>query len=107
MAHESSRQCGPCAFGLPALAEDLRILLHGSRDPHDALVRLKERCAVIDGRGACRHPDGVVRLVESALKVFARHVEDHVNGTPCEAMTTTRRWVSVPALEHESDLIWE
>ena len=61
MANESSRQCGPCAFGLPALAEDLRTLLHGSRDPHSTLVRLKERCAVIDGRGACRHPDGVVR----------------------------------------------
>ena len=107
MANESSRQCGPCAFGLPALADDLRTLLHGSRDHHGALVRLKERCAVIDGRGACRHPDGVVRLVESALKVFARHVEDHVNGVACEAMTTTRRWVSVPALEHESELVWE
>jgi NADH:ubiquinone oxidoreductase subunit F (NADH-binding) len=107
MANESSRQCGPCAFGLPALGEDLRTLLHGSRDPHSALVRLKERCAIIDGRGACRHPDGVVRLVESALRVFARHVEEHVSGLPCEAMTTTRRWVSVPALEHESELVWE
>jgi NADH:ubiquinone oxidoreductase subunit F (NADH-binding) len=107
MANESSRQCGPCAFGLPALADDLRTLLQGSRDPHGVLVRLKERCAVIDGRGACRHPDGVVRLVDSALRVFARHVDEHVNAVPCAAMATTRRWVAVPALEHESDLVWE
>jgi NADH:ubiquinone oxidoreductase subunit F (NADH-binding) len=107
MANESSRQCGPCAFGLPALADDLRDLLHGSRDPHAVLVRLKERCAVIEGRGACRHPDGVVRLVDSALKVCAGHIEEHVRGIPCGAMTTARRWVAVPALEHESDLVWE
>jgi len=107
MANESSRQCGPCAFGLPALAEDLNALLRGSRDPHGVLVRLKERCSVIEGRGACRHPDGVIRLVESALRVFPRHIEDHVNGVACAALTTTRRWVNVPALEHESELIWE
>jgi hypothetical protein len=82
-------------------------LLQGSRDPHGALVRLKERCAVIDGRGACRHPDGVVRLVDSSLRAFARHIEDHVNGVACGAMTSSRRWVTVPALEHESDLVWE
>ncbi|MGB8197652.1 MAG: NADH-ubiquinone oxidoreductase-F iron-sulfur binding region domain-containing protein [Acidimicrobiales bacterium] len=107
MANESSRQCGPCAFGLPAIAEDLRILLAGSREPHAVVVRLKERCTVVEGRGACRHPDGVVRLVESMLQVFARHVEDHANGLSCEAAKSTRRWVAVPALEHESELVWE
>jgi NADH:ubiquinone oxidoreductase subunit F (NADH-binding) len=107
MANESSRQCGPCAFGLPALAEDLRSLLHGTRDPQAVLVRIKERCAVIDGRGACRHPDGVVRLVDSALHVFASHLDDHVRAIPCAATTTARRWVAVPALEHESDLVWQ
>jgi hypothetical protein len=67
----------------------------------------KERCDVIQGRGACHHPEGVVRLVDSALRVFAGHIEEHVNGFPCAALTTTRRWVTVPALEHESDLVWE
>jgi NADH:ubiquinone oxidoreductase subunit F (NADH-binding) len=107
MANESSRQCGPCAFGLPALAEDLRLLLQGTRDPQAVLIRLKDRCAVIEGRGACRHPDGVVRLVESALTVFARHIDEHVRGVPCRALTTARRWVAVPALEHESELVWQ
>ncbi len=107
MANESSRQCGPCAFGLPALAQDLRTVLRGSRAPRVVLERLKERCAVIDGRGACRHPDGVVRLVQSALEVFKDDVEGHVNGTPCDGVTSTRHWVAVPALERESELVWE
>jgi NADH:ubiquinone oxidoreductase subunit F (NADH-binding) len=107
MANESSRQCGPCAFGLPALADDLATLLRGSPDAHAVLTRVEERCAVIEGRGACRHPDGVVRLVESALKVFASHVEAHVNGTPCEESAASRHWVVVPAIEHESELVWE
>jgi len=36
MANESARQCGPCAFGLPAIAEDLNHLAHPSRDPMSA-----------------------------------------------------------------------
>jgi len=107
MANESSRQCGPCAFGLPAIAKDLRSLLRGSREPRAVLQRLEERCAVIDGRGACRHPDGVVRLVQSALRVFRRDIEQHVNGTPCDATVSSRHWVNVPAIEHESELVWE
>jgi NADH:ubiquinone oxidoreductase subunit F (NADH-binding) len=107
MANESARQCGPCAFGLPAIAKDLSTLLRGSRDPLAVLDRLKERCGVIEGRGACRHPDGVVRLVKSALQVFRRDIEGHVNGVSCAAATTSRQWVAVPAIEHESDLVWE
>jgi NADH:ubiquinone oxidoreductase subunit F (NADH-binding) len=107
MANESSRQCGPCAFGLPALAEDLATLVAGSSNGSAVLTRLRERCAVIDGRGACRHPDGVVRLVESALTVFAADIEDHVHGAPCGAATSRKHWVAVPEIEHESDLVWE
>jgi NADH:ubiquinone oxidoreductase subunit F (NADH-binding) len=107
MANESSRQCGPCAFGLPALAEDLGTLLRGSPDARAVLARMSERCAVIEGRGACRHPDGVVRLVESALRVFAVHVEEHIEGARCDASASPRHWVAVPEIEHESELVWE
>lgn len=107
MANESARQCGPCAFGLPAIAKDLSALLRGSRDSRAVLARVTERCSVIEGRGACRHPDGVVRVVRSALQVFNSHVEAHVNGIPCAAATSSRGWVAVPAIEHESELVWE
>jgi NADH:ubiquinone oxidoreductase subunit F (NADH-binding) len=82
MAGESAGQCGPCVFGLPAVAEDMTRLARGTVDAA-VLHRLERRCAQIDGRGACRHPDGVVRMVGSALGVFARDAADHAAGRPC------------------------
>jgi NADH:ubiquinone oxidoreductase subunit F (NADH-binding) len=107
MANESARQCGPCAFGLPALAEDLAHLSRASRDAQSAYQRLVERCGVIEGRGACRHPDGVIRLVRSALKVFARDLDDHLRGHACAGSRTERHYASVPSLEREEELAWE
>jgi len=82
MAGESAGQCGPCVFGLPAIADDLELLAAGRGDPA-VLARLEDRCGAVAGRGACRHPDGVVRLVRSALAVFADDVRDHAAGRPC------------------------
>ena len=107
MANESARQCGPCAFGLPALAEDLSHLASSSREGDRAYQRLVERCGLIEGRGACRHPDGVVRLVRSALTVFAHDIEGHLRGTPCGASRTGRHFATVPHLEREEELVWE
>ncbi len=107
MANESARQCGPCAFGLPAIADDLQRLTLDARDATAAHDRLLERCGVVEGRGACRHPDGVVRLVRSALRVFADHVEEHASGIPCAAARSTRHFAAVPALEREEELVWE
>jgi NADH:ubiquinone oxidoreductase subunit F (NADH-binding) len=61
LASQSAKQCGPCRFGLPALAEALAAR---RTDQVRQLVRL------VDGRGTCHHPDGVARLVRSALAVF-------------------------------------
>ena len=82
MAGESAGQCGPCVFGLPAIAEDLELLAAGRADA-GVRHRIEHRCAAVDGRGACRHPDGVVRLVRSALAVFSDDVERHAAGRPC------------------------
>jgi NADH:ubiquinone oxidoreductase subunit F (NADH-binding) len=82
MAQQSSGQCGPCVFGLPAIAADLALLAQGKSD--SALMdRLLRRLDQVDGRGACRHPDGLVALVRSALDVFADDVHDHDRGVPC------------------------
>ncbi|MDA8379753.1 MAG: SLBB domain-containing protein [Actinomycetota bacterium] len=82
LAGESAGQCGPCVFGLPAIASDLSIIERGDGGKR-ALARLAERLDAIAGRGACRHPDGVVRFVRSALDVFATDVANHARGAPC------------------------
>ena len=82
MAGEGAGQCGPCVFGLPALADDLERLRRGVLDP-GGVARIERRIASVQARGACRHPDGVARLVASALSVFAPDVAEHADGSPC------------------------
>jgi NADH:ubiquinone oxidoreductase subunit F (NADH-binding) len=82
LADESSGQCGPCRFGLPAIAGDLALLATGRGDPA-LLTRLHQRLDQVNGRGACGHPDGAVGMVRSALQVFAADVSAHAKGDPC------------------------
>jgi NADH:ubiquinone oxidoreductase subunit F (NADH-binding) len=96
MAGESAQQCGPCAFGLPTLANDLASLARGAVDASDALERLEARCESIAGRGACHHPDGVVRLVRSALDVFLDDAKSHANAQPCPESSSSRRYARLP-----------
>jgi NADH:ubiquinone oxidoreductase subunit F (NADH-binding) len=83
LANQSARQCGPCQFGLPRLAETFRQLATAPRAA--ATPRLVEEvqrlAALVDGRGACRHPDGTVRLLRSALSTFRKDVAGHLSGT--------------------------
>jgi NADH:ubiquinone oxidoreductase subunit F (NADH-binding) len=82
LAGQSAGQCGPCVYGLPAIADDMSRLARGRVDVA-LLPRLDRRLQEVAGRGACRHPDGAVQLVRSALKVFAPDVRGHADGTPC------------------------
>lgn len=76
LASESSAQCGPCFFGLRALADATgRIAASGSN--HDDLLKLRRWSAEIAGRGACRHPDGAVMFLRSALEVFGSDFANH------------------------------
>ena len=83
LAAASARQCGPCVNGLPALAAALqRLAQPGARATTPAEVdRLR---GLIDGRGACAHPDGTARFVASTMRVFHAHVENHLRGE-CDA----------------------
>ena len=83
MAGESAGQCGPCVFGLPAIADDLELLAAGRSDA-GVVARIDERSRSVVGRGACRHPDGVARMVRSALRVFAADAAAHAAGRPCD-----------------------
>jgi NADH:ubiquinone oxidoreductase subunit F (NADH-binding) len=82
LAEESSGQCGPCIYGLAAIADDLSSLSTGHPDAH-LLPRLVRRLNQVDGRGGCHHPDGAVGMVRSALEVFAADVDRHMAGEPC------------------------
>jgi NADH:ubiquinone oxidoreductase subunit F (NADH-binding) len=86
MAQQSSGQCGSCVYGLPAIAEDLTSLANGQTDSA-LMARLLRRLNEVQGRGACRHPDGLVALVRSALDVFAVDVTAHERGEPCAYST--------------------
>ena len=77
LAAESIGQCGPCVFGLASIAHDLGDLATGR--PVD-LRRLHERVGLVEGRGACRHPDGTARFVASAMQAFDAEVRQHLTG---------------------------
>jgi NADH:ubiquinone oxidoreductase subunit F (NADH-binding) len=86
LAAESAGQCGPCVHGLAAVATDLVRIARGD-DGAEALRRLERRLLQLEGRGACRHPDGAVRLIASALRVFRAEVELHAAHGRCSALT--------------------
>jgi NADH:ubiquinone oxidoreductase subunit F (NADH-binding) len=77
LAAESAGQCGPCLFGLDAIGVELTALAEGrGGDPE----RIRRWLAQVEGRGACRHPDGAARMIRSALDVFAQEVGEHTSG---------------------------
>jgi NADH:ubiquinone oxidoreductase subunit F (NADH-binding) len=81
-AGESAGQCGPCRFGLPAIADVLETLAAGRAQPGD-VAQLHRWLADVDRRGACAHPDLAVRLVRSALTTFGEDIASHLQGRPC------------------------
>ncbi len=102
LAEQSAGQCGPCVFGLRAVA-DAVIDLAAGKAQRGELQRLWRWTEEIRGRGACHHPDGAVRFVQSSLSVFADEVDAHRSarcrrppaglplGVAPAAQTTTRR----------------
>jgi NADH:ubiquinone oxidoreductase subunit F (NADH-binding) len=74
LAAQSARQCGPCRFGLPALATDVAALAAG----HPAAGPAFGHARMVTGRGACAHPDGAARFVTSALHHLQDDVERHL-----------------------------
>lgn len=84
LAASSARQCGPCLFGLDAIARALGELQEGSAGWRD-VDRLRRWADEVHARGACHHPDGAVRMVLSALTTFDDDVLAHRRRRPCPA----------------------
>jgi NADH:ubiquinone oxidoreductase subunit F (NADH-binding) len=70
LATESAAQCGPCFFGLRSLAAATTRVAHRQPESTD-LANLERWVGMVRGRGACRHPDGAVAFLASALSLFA------------------------------------
>lgn len=85
LAQETAGQCGPCVFGLPALADALADLAYqGGRG--DAVDKIAGLIPLIEGRGACRHPDGATQLAASALAAFRDDAYWHDKEGPCRGV---------------------
>ena len=85
LAGESAGQCGPCVFGLPAIARALTALANGDRSP-GLVTHLRRWVQELPGRGACKLPDGAAQFVASALATF---------GTAPESVMPAR-WLATP-----------
>ncbi len=97
MAGQSAGQCGPCKFGLPAIADDFAQVASG-RSAGPVLARLDRRLGTVIGRGACAHPDAAVRFARSALVTFGADVRAHLSGHGCLAAAAGRRRARAPVL---------
>ena len=82
LAGQTAGQCGPCHVGLPAIAEVFHKVATGRARP--AAVDLLTRWSGdIRGRGACRHPDGAMLFLASAMDVFAADLRHHLRQGEC------------------------
>src|SRR5262249_38801483 len=82
LAGQNAGQCGPCMFGLPALADAIADPgYQGGRGR--AGGRVATPAGRVGGPGGCRHPDGAAQLVRSALRAFAADALRHDQRGPC------------------------
>ncbi|HLJ02718.1 MAG TPA: NADH-ubiquinone oxidoreductase-F iron-sulfur binding region domain-containing protein [Solirubrobacteraceae bacterium] len=84
LAAQSAHQCGPCTYGLRAVADGFAAL-HAGRAGRALLADLQRWTVEINGRGACHHPNGAVRFAQSALAAFGDDIESHRRG-PCHGL---------------------
>lgn len=94
LALESAGQCGPCLNAMPRLAAGLEGLA-GPDPSRETLEDLGRWAGLVQGRGACRHPDGTVRLIGSALRAFGDEIRVHQQGR-CSA-SSEAPFLPVPA----------
>lgn len=89
LASQSAGQCGPCIFGLNAIATAVgRLARRPARA--DDLERITRWGGQLTGRGACKHPDGAVGLLRSSLRVFGDEFASHQRYGVCSRTVVLR-----------------
>ena len=81
-ATQSAKQCNPCSWGLPAIADDL-IELSQSNNTANVRNRLERRPSLVVGHDACHHPDATAHFVASPVRTFTADLTRHQRGHPC------------------------
>jgi NADH:ubiquinone oxidoreductase subunit F (NADH-binding) len=89
LANQTAGQCGPCVRGLDSIAGTIEDVWRG-RAQGEPLSRLTRWAGLVEGRGACRYPDGAVRFLRSALETFRNDADAHARGHPCAGAQTSR-----------------
>ena len=82
LAGQSAGQCGPCARGLPTVADAVGRLV-GPNAPPRWNAQIDRWLWMIEGRGACHHPDGAVRMIRSGIQAFQGEVDHHRHAGDC------------------------
>lgn len=88
-AGQTAGQCGPCVYGLEAIAGAAEQLASG-HGGEATLGRLGRWTDDVWGRGACGLPDGAIRMLRSALQVFGEDLPRHARGRPCAGSRSPR-----------------
>ena len=80
--------CIAILVGLPALADALASLAYsgGSRGRDRSVDDIAALIPLIEGRGACRHPDGAAQLVRSLLTAFPADADWHQWRGACDGV---------------------
>ena len=92
---EGAGQCGPCVNGLAVLANAVGQLAYRPNALRGGVAAIPTLCGLVEGRGACRHPDGVARFVRTALRVYGDHAALHLQRGPCH--TSAPPFLPIPA----------
>ncbi len=82
MASQSAAQCGPCVFGLRAIADTAAAVAQHRAQPADVSRLVRWRAQLV-GRGACHHPDGAASVLASGLAAFDADFTAHAAGRGC------------------------
>jgi NADH:ubiquinone oxidoreductase subunit F (NADH-binding) len=101
LSEETAGQCGSCVNGLASIADRVDHVARG-RSNRGMLGDLERWSAMVEGRGACRLPDGAIRFLRSALDVFAAEITWHHKGR----CTATRRDTVLPIPHVGRDWGW-